>query len=63
MNHITLPNPLPAAKRPGSTRRKKNLFDGGVLSATRLSEPLQAALIRLCCLICSKACFAVGDAW
>lgn len=68
MSHITLPNPLPAAKTSSCMRRKQklsleNLFDGGVWSATCLSEPLQAAFTRLCCLICSKACVALGDAW
>lgn len=68
MSHITLPKSLHAAKMSSCVRRKHklshgDLFDGGVLSALCLSEPPQAALARLCCLICSKACFAVGDVW
>lgn len=67
MSHITLPSSLPAAKTSSCMRRKHklshgDLFDGGVLSAWCLSEPPQAVLTRLCCLICSKAYF-VGDVW
>lgn len=45
----------------GSSNCHEKLFDGGALSATCLSEPLQAAYVRLCCVVCSKACFAIGD--